>query len=260
MILALLLWAGAGSDATALLAQAQDAFRQGDWGRADRAFTRAAESASLLDDRSTALEARLGRMDLRLLSREPDSARGQLPPRPDPGLSAEDSSLWCAAKARLLSATGSDSARPYADSALSLARRGSMRSLRDWAYLVRARIRLLAGDLAGAEGDLDEVKASDSPVLPSRLDLLRARTALARHDAEGARRFAVKAWESAQKRGDVPAVLEILPVRADGETQCRDPRSARASWTALQVLASSTGLPRHEAQAREALSRLAAPE
>jgi len=118
-----------GSDAASLLQNAQDAFRQGEWARADRAFAHAQASAALLDDRSTVLEAMLGRMDLRLQAREPDSAARFLPTFPEPGLSSEDSTLWCTAKARLQQAHGSDSALGTADSALRVAHRNPNRAL-----------------------------------------------------------------------------------------------------------------------------------
>lgn len=245
-----------GADAAALLQNAQDAFRQGEWARADRAFSRAQASAALLDDRSTVLEAGLGRMDLRLQAREPDSASRFLPAAPDPGLSPEDSTLWCTAKARLQQARGSDSALRTADSALRVARRNPNRALVGWAFLVRARIHLARGQFAEAGSDLDQVHSGDSPVLPARIALLRAQVELGLGRIPKARALALEASTLALRRGDVPAIVESLPVRARTEEADGDKVAARASWKSLLSTAKSTGLPHHAKDAQDALERL----
>jgi len=245
-----------GTDAAVLLQNAQDAFRQGDWARADRSFARAQASAALLDDRSTVLEALLGRMDLRLQAREPDSAAPFLPTFPDPGISSEDSTLWCTAKARLQQARGSDSALRTADSALHVARRNPNRALVGWALLVRARIHLARGEFKDAEGDLDLVHPGDSPVLPARIALLRAQVELGQGRIQRARSLALEASTLALRRGDVPSIVESLPVRARTEEADGDKTAALASWKSLLNTATSTGLPRQAMDAREALKRL----
>lgn len=245
-----------GTDAAALLQNAQDAFRQGEWARADRAFARAQSSAALLDDRSTILEAVLGRMDLRLQAREVDSASRFLPVAPEPGLSTEDSTLWCTAKARLQQARGSDSALGSADSALRVARRNPNRALVGWALLVRARIHFARSEYRDAANDLDQVHPGDSPVLPARIALLRAQLELGQGRIAKARAFALEASTLAQRRGDVPAIVESLPVRARTEAADGDKIAARASWKSLLNTATSTGLPRQAREAEEALGRL----
>ena len=254
-MIAMILALAFGTDPTTWLRAAQESFREANWREADRYFLMAHQEATLVDDRSTALEAMLGRVDLRLAAREPDSALNCLPASPGPGTSADDSVLWWSARARVLQAKGGDPGDPM-ETALSIARRASGRPLQDWCLLVRARIRTTRGDLDGAQSDLSSVHVGDSRILGLRLLQARCALELARGRPSDALALAKRAGAMAREQGDVSSAIEILPLRAKAEEAVGDLRAAKASWEAARATAGATGLDHQAKEARAALERL----
>jgi hypothetical protein len=244
-----------GADPSAWMRAAQDAFLKADWGVADHFYSRAQEDALLVDDRSTLLAAKLGRVDLRLVAREPDSALSVLPGTPGVGISADDSILWWSARARVLQAKGSDP-RESIETALAIARKTGRRPLKDWCLLVRARIRTQRGDFAGAASDLDEVGAKGSRILELRLFQSKAALELARGNAREALDLVVKASDIARERGDVSSMVDLLPLRAKAEEGVGEFGAAKVSWQTQRSTALATGLDHQAREAREALERL----